>query len=210
VLFLAAMAASLTGGAIVSSTLAASSDLTAAAHLHADLSLGAALELLNALAVVGIAVLIYPLLKGYGQSAALGYLCLRAIEALFCTAAAAVPLSIVELGRRYAGVSSANVAQFAVPVALAIAQRAPCTDLLIRQFYGLGAVLFYILLYRSNVVPRAISVYGLIAAALVLIANSLPAFGMALPNTLLMALVLPMIANEILLGIWLIGHGFSR
>ena len=67
------------------------------------------------------------------------------------------------------------------------------------MFFILGALIFYYLLYQSKLIPRFISVWGLIAVAMV----PLQYFNLGL------ILVLPMISNEIFLAIWLIVKGFN-
>ena len=74
-------------------------------------------------------------------------------------------------------------------------------------FFGLAALLFYYLLYRSKLVPRFISVWGFIAVVLVLAWNLVEIFGISVSFGMILAL--PMILNEIFLGIWLIVKGFD-
>ena len=79
--------------------------------------------------------------------------------------------------------------------------------LIVPVFFSLGAVLFYYLLYRSRLVPRFISVWGFIAVALVLAWNLLETFGISISAGMVFGL--PIILNEIILGIWLIVKGFT-
>ena len=74
-------------------------------------------------------------------------------------------------------------------------------------FFSLGALVFYYLLYRSKLVPRFIPIWGFIAVALVFTWNFLAAFDISLPGAVIF--VLPIILNEIFLGIWLIVKGFD-
>ena len=67
--------------------------------------------------------------------------------------------------------------------------------------------MLYYSLYQSKLLPRFISVWGLIGAALILILNLLSAF-LEIGNIALI-FALPMISNEVFLGIWLIVKGFG-
>ena len=75
-------------------------------------------------------------------------------------------------------------------------------------FFCLGAILWYYLLYISNVVPQALSLWGLVAVCLLTIPvllelydrDFLPAAGI---------LALPYLPFELVLGIWLIVKGFN-
>ena len=73
-------------------------------------------------------------------------------------------------------------------------------------FYGLSALIFFQFLYRSKLIPRFISVWGLIGAALVLIDGTLLEVLGYDPG---LVLGLPMALNEVFLGVWLIVKGFD-
>ncbi|MGW8251691.1 MAG: DUF4386 family protein, partial [Anaerolineales bacterium] len=82
------------------------------------------------------------------------------------------------------------------------------TGMLLTVFFSLGALIFYYFLYQSRLVPRWLSAWGLIAAVLVLAWNLLEAFGISISAGLIFGL--PIILNEITLGIWLIAKGFNQ
>jgi|AGTN01.2.fsa_nt_gi hypothetical protein len=183
-LFLTAMAASLIGGDIVESASAGSPLLIA----------GIILELVNAAAVVAIAVLMFPVLKKQNKVMAAGYLGFRLIEAVFCALITASPFSLLLEMKADAGLSEL---------------RSTSVDLLIPIFFCAGAFLFYTLLYKSTLVPRFISVWGILAAISVLVMNLLSTFQLLNSEEISMILALPIIINEIFLGIWLIVKGFN-
>jgi hypothetical protein len=76
-------------------------------------------------------------------------------------------------------------------------------------FFVLGALVFYTLLYRSELVPRFISIWGFGALA------SLVAGNLAAPPLVgtefqpVMILFLPIILNELFLAVWLLAKGFN-
>jgi hypothetical protein len=67
--------------------------------------------------------------------------------------------------------------------------------------------LLYYFLYRSRLVPRLIPVWGFIAVVALFTWNLLEAFGLSVSAGMVFAL--PMILNEIFLGLWLIAKGFN-
>jgi hypothetical protein len=71
-----------------------------------------------------------------------------------------------------------------------------------------GAIVLYTLLYRSRLVPRFIAVWGLVAVALLIVANLLAVDVTAgfQPAALLFA---PIALNELFLAGWLIVRGFK-
>jgi hypothetical protein len=70
--------------------------------------------------------------------------------------------------------------------------------------YGLGALILNYLLYQSELVPRWLSVWGLVGGALMLAMGVLRLFGRPV-----MFLALPIVLNEMVLAVWLIAKGFN-
>jgi hypothetical protein len=70
--------------------------------------------------------------------------------------------------------------------------------------FGLGALMFYTMLYQSKLIPRFISIWGLIGATVVLANTMLDMFSLTVPN-----LGVLMLLNELFLGVWLIVKGFN-
>jgi hypothetical protein len=202
------MVASLMGGGLVESVLSAPNPLTAILENETLLMVGALLELVNAIAVIGIGVLMFSLLKQHNETLATGYLSLRIVEAVFCSAIVISPLSLIRISQEY---SSAEAGEVDLQMAgvLSIAERASMTSLLIPIFFCLGAFLLYTLLYQSKLLPRFISVWGGIAVVLILTMNLLSIFGLEVSMGASLVFALPIILNEIFMGTWLIVKGFD-
>ena len=146
--------------------------------------LGMLLEVISGLAVISIAVLMYPLFKPYNKKASFWYIVFRSIEGGLMIIAGILFLShnplLLEIRD---GIYVGHAYIFAV-----------------------AALIFYYLLYQSNLVPRWISVWGVIAAILLILVNLLEVMGI-IPAS--MILYLPIILNEIVLAIWLMVKGFN-
>ncbi len=198
-LFLIAMVASLVGGGLVESVISAPEPFAAVSENETLLVTGVLLELVNAIAVVGIGALMFTVLKRHNETQAVGYLSLRIVEAVFCSLIVVSPLSLIRLGQNQPQAS----------VALSIAERASISGLLVPVFFSLGALLLYSSLYQSKLLPRFIPIWGLVAAMLILTLNLLSAFGLELGMGISMVFALPIILNEIFMGIWLIAKGFN-
>lgn len=207
-LFLTAMVASLLGGGLVESVLSAPDPLTAILENETLLVVGVLLELVNAIAVIGIGSLMFMILKRQNETLATGYLSLRIVEAVFCSVIVVSPLSLIRFSQAYssAGAVGADIQMARV---LSIAERASVTNLLIPVFFCLGAFLLYTLLYQSKLLPRFISVWGGVATVLILTLNLLSTFGLEIGIGISLMFALPMILNEIFMGIWLIVKGFN-
>jgi hypothetical protein len=206
-LFLIAMVTSLAGGIWLDTMLSVPDYLATLSASETQVITGVLLELINCVAVVGIGVLMYPVLKKTSEGLALGYAGLRIVEAVILVVATVSPLVLITLSQEYIAAGAPDAAFFQALGTVLVAARAQITGLLVPVFFSLGALLFYSLLYRSKLVPRFISVWGLIAVVAVFTVNVLAAFGMSTDAQIVF--VLPMILNEIFLGIWLIVRGFS-
>ena len=207
-LFLTAMAASLLGGGLVESSISAPDMLAGVAENKNLLTVGLLLELVNALAVAAIGVLMLPILRLHSGNMAHGYLGLRTIEAVFCSAIVIGPLSLLILSQNDLQAGVMGVASIGAVEALAVAGRASIVNLLIPVFFCVGAFLLYSAAYQAGFLPRFISVWGLLAVALVLTLNLASLF-VDFNLSVKLILALPIILNEIVLGIWLITKGFS-
>ena len=148
------------------------------------LTVGVMLEMINAFSVLGIGVILFPVLKKVWRSAALAYLGFRSVEALVCLSAAILPLLILT-----------NSAEL----------RAFHTGTLIPLFFCGGALIFYTILVKYQLLPRFISIWGWVGVLLIIYLNGYHAKGEAA-----LAFVLPIILNEIFLGIWLVVKGFNN
>ena len=70
--------------------------------------------------------------------------------------------------------------------------------------YGLGALIFYSILFQSDLVPQWLSVWGLIGAVLMFAMGFLRMFGHPV-----VYLAIPILLNELVLAVWLIVIGFN-
>ena len=76
---------------------------------------------------------------------------------------------------------------------------------IVEQFpYGLGALIFYFTLYQSELIPRWLSGWGLVASILILAMGLLRMFGYPV-----IYLAIPIILNELVLAVWFIVMGFD-
>jgi Domain of unknown function (DUF4386) len=205
-LFLTAMVTSITGGALIEPLLNAPQGLVTLPANQTQLLSGVLLELVNAIAVVGIAVMMFPILKQYAEALALGYVAIRVIEAIMQIVSDVIPLSLLTFSQEYLNAGSLGATTLQAAGALWIAARGHLVGMMLGIFFSLGALLFYAVLIQSKLLPRWLSVWGLVGAILILTWNLFEIFGVKLSAG--MVLALPIILNEIFLGIWLILKGF--
>lgn len=76
--------------------------------------------------------------------------------------------------------------------------------------FCLGALMFYYVLYRSRLVPRWLSGWGLLAAVPYLAEGLLDMLDLVSPlSTVVTVMDLPLAAQEMVLAVWLIAKGFN-
>ena len=168
-----------------------------------QLALGALLVLVMGLTLAMVPVVMFPVFKKYNEVLALGCVVFRgALEAVAYMASAGTMLLLVELSREHAGAPAPGDPHFQTLSALLAG---PTAANLIAITFSLGSLMFYYLFYQSKLVPRWLSVWGLVGAVLYLAAPLLDMFGHGFG--LLMA---PLAAAEIVLAVWLIVKGFNR
>jgi hypothetical protein len=165
---------------------------------------GGILEIIVALAGIGTAVALYPVLKRQGEGRALGFVGARTLEAAGIFAGVACLLSVVSLRQAGAGTGALVIAQ-----TLAILYDR--IFLLSQSFIpAVNALLLGSLLYQSRLVPRALPLLGFVGAALLVAGDLAVLFGVIgqhAPSTALLAL--PIALWEFSLGVWLVVKGFN-
>jgi Domain of unknown function (DUF4386) len=166
--------------------------------------LGGVLEVIVALAGMGTAVALYPVLKRQNEGVALGFVGSRVLEAATIFAGVACLLSVVTLRQAGAGAGALVTGQTLV----ALYDR---TFLVGQSFMpAVNALLLGSLLYQSRLVPRVLPLLAFIGAALLVALDAAKLFDLVGPTSLVAALAaLPIALWEFSLGVWLVVKGFK-
>jgi hypothetical protein len=179
--------------------------LANASPLAIQVGIGVLLESVNGIAVIGIAAMLYPILKRYNEGVALGYLAFRGVEAFLSILGSAKAASLIELSHDFIDAGSPAGSYFDTLLNLVLADRHWTMEML-TVFFILGAIVFYFMLYRTEIVPRYISLWGIIAIILITAMNVILYLGINI-GMLGLFFALPIIANEFFIAIWLIVKG---
>lgn len=123
-LFLIAMATSLIGGIWLESMLSAPDYLPTASANEAQVIIGVLPELVNCVAVVGIAVMVFPIFRQTDEALALGYVALRILEVAILVTAVVSPLALIALSQEYQKAGARDPSQFQTLGTLLMAARA--------------------------------------------------------------------------------------
>ena len=166
--------------------------------------IGALSEIIVALAGMGTAVALFPVLKRQNEGVAMGFIGSRTMEGAALFVCVGCILSVVSLRQAGAG-----------PDALVTSHA--LVTMYDRMFLlggslmpALNAVLLGTLLYRARLVPRVLPLLGLIGAPLLVAADLAVLFDLiGRTSTPALVTALPIALWEFSLGVWLVVKGFK-
>ena len=171
---------------------------------------GGLLDMVNALACIGTAVVLFTVLRRQNETLALGFVTSRVLEAAIISVGVVSLLAVVTLRQDLAGAAGAEEASL-VTVGASLVAVYEWTFLFGPNVLAAGkALLLGTLLYRSGLVPRAIPLVGLVAGPLLLASVAGVVFGTHdLSDGVHVIAALPIAAWELSLGVYLVVRGFT-
>lgn len=207
-LFLAGMFAGILS---VAPSVDSANFLTEAAANSGQVIIAAAFQFMMSLAYLGIAILLYPLIRRFGSSLSIGFLSLRIIAAGLVILGALLLLSVLALSQEFVK----NAAQDTLALEALGNVFKTTRDYINHVFMILvlctGNFMFYILLLRSKLIPRWLSVWGLFGNVLSAIASVLVLFQLVeIITTEYLVLNVPTALQELVLGFWLMVKCFDK
>jgi hypothetical protein len=166
--------------------------------------MGMFIELIWALAVVGIPVMLFPILKKHYKALALGFHSLRFVEAISTIVGSIILLTLLTLSQEFVRAGAPDASYYQALGTLLLAAREAAFMIGSGLVWSLSALALNYMLFRSGLVPRWISGWGLIGATLSFATYLLQFFGMSLD-----ILFLPIALQEMVFAVWLIIKGFN-
>ena len=161
-----------------------------------QVAIGALLVLAAGFSLAMVPVVFWPIGRRYNETLAIGYVVFRgAIETVIYLATALGWLMLIALSAEPDVAPLAGFLRTTETVAW---------DQLLAIPFALGALMFYTVLYQSRLVPRWLSVWGLVGAGLYIVA---PLGGMF--DVSLGFLMAPLALQEMVMAVWLIAKGFD-
>lgn len=205
-LFVLATVAALAASAF-DPTLKGTDYLGAMANHPHRLAVAALCYLVAAGSSVGIAIALYPVLRKVNSALALGAVVFRSIEAVFYTTAVVSLLSVLPLARRFQTTPSDGRAAIQA-IADALLSVRDHSNVAAIFALAVGAMMYYVLFYRSRLVPRWLAGWGMVGSLIILTAT-LSALFTETPVTGYTLLILPLAVQELVLAVWLLVKGFN-
>lgn len=175
-----------------------------------QLIIGSLLVLLSTFACVGIAIGLYPVLRRQNAALALGSVALRGIETMLYIVGVVCTLSLITLSQKYVLQGASNATSYQISGTLLLAVKDSAGQFGVVAF-TLGGLMYYYVLYRSKLIPRWLSIWGIVAVASSLACILLTIFGQLISfSTVFILLQLPIGLQEMVLAVWLIAKGFNQ
>ena len=171
---------------------------------------GAFLLIIGGLCASGIAISLYPVLKKYNSVLALGSVGFRISEGVLMIVSVCAVLSIITLSQLFVEAGAPDLPYFQTLYSLLYAGYRWVGNVGSLLAFSVGCTLYYIIFYQTKLVPRWISVWGLVFGIMGIVSCALVSTGLIAPfSTEHVVMVIPMLPQEIVLAVWLIVKGFN-
>jgi hypothetical protein len=209
-LFITATAAATVSGAFLLPILEAPDYLVRVSAHEGQVMMGALFYFIMAAAGASIAIPMYPILKKHHEGLALGAVGFRLIEGAIFMVGVFCVLLLVKVSEGFVQAGAPDGSHYQTLGELLVAGYTVAQAVVPGVFaFSLGALMYYWIFYQSRLVPRWLSVWGLVGVTLG-IANGLYDMFGGIPNeTISMVLDLPIFVQEMVLAVWLIVKGFN-
>ncbi|MBB5867114.1 hypothetical protein F4553_000493 [Allocatelliglobosispora scoriae] len=173
---------------------------------QAEIASGALLEVVAAFSLVGIAVLMFPIVRRRNEAVALGYASFRLMEATIIVIGAMSLLAVVTLNKDFTG---ADAASYLTGSKLLIAVHDWTFLFGPNLALGPSTLMMGVFLHRTRLVPRTIAILGMVGGTLIFV-SAVPVLFGAYDQLSVWGAVgaLPVFAYEMSLAVWLIAKGF--
>ncbi|MGO4544167.1 DUF4386 domain-containing protein [Paenibacillus sp. 2TAB23] len=210
VLFIIATVAAILGALLYNPILNDSEYLTQGSAHANQVVLGALMELILVVSAVGTATVMFPFLINYNKTIAIWHVCFRFMEAVVITVGIISVLSLLSLSQDYIAAGAPDIGSYQVSGTLLLAVHEWTFMLGPNFFLGINTMMYSYIFYKSKLVPRSISLLGMIGSVLIFLVALLEMFGVVDQLSVWGGiLALPVFAYEMVLAFWLITRGFN-
>jgi hypothetical protein len=162
------------------------------------------LDMFTALGVAFLGVVLYLTLRKQNEKMALTAMTFYILEGALLAASKLYAFSLLRLSQEY--VAAGQPADLRLMGQVTYEAMDYVGDTLHMLAFCPGGILFYFLLYKSGVVPRAMSLWGLIATFPMLIGTITQIFGYTIP----FIFYVPYVPFELVIAIWILVKGIPE
>ncbi len=210
VLFIVCSVASILSVIPLGTTLDDAGYLSELAGLDGEVVMTALIELVWAATAAGIAIGLYPVLRTHSRALALGSVAARVVEGMFVLIGTLALLALLTVSQQFLAAGSSAEPSFRPVGDALVALRDWAHGFILPLALAIGALLYYVVLFTSRLLPRWLTGWGLVGAALLVVSTVMAGltqdFGFTTVST---ALNIPLGLQEMVLAVWLIVKGFD-
>lgn len=210
IFFIVAAVSSVTGLKLYDPILSDANFIISGSTHYNQIISGAICELILAATATGTGIMLYPYLRQYSESLGLGYLCFRMLEVFFILLGIVSVLTTLSLSVHYSNhIIQDNAMDESVGFAFISLHN--WTFILGPNFMlAINTFLYSYTFFKTGLVPKGLSLLGLTAACLIMLAAILELFGIIYQISVWgILLAFPIALYEMSLSVWLIVKGFS-
>ncbi len=166
--------------------------------------IGLILELIWALAVFGVPVMLFPVLKQESEAGAVGFLGFRLIESVFTFIYAMGLLTLLSVSKAFVDAGSPSNSPYQILGTFLLDTREWAAFLGPGIVFALSAIVLNYVLYQSDLIPKWLSGWGLIGGILILVSYLLQLFTIDLEFLFIVIAI-----QEMAFAVWLIVKGIN-
>jgi hypothetical protein len=172
---------------------------------------GAIFQFIMSIAYLGVAIILYPILRKLNNTLALGFISFRIVAAIFIIIGAIFLLLLLTLSQEFVKAGPLDLSHFQILGDLLRTGRDLVNHVFMILALCVGGLMFYFLLLQTRLVPRWLSVWGLLGTTLTMIASMLVLFrSIDIITPVYLILNMPIALLEIILAVWFIVNGFDN
>lgn len=161
-------------------------------------------DVVSGITIVCLGVLLFTVLKTQNKTIALAALGLYLAEGIIVAISKTNALSLIPLSQEFVAAGAPVSSNFQVlGIVLLNNVRAGYNTCML--FFSVGGLVFYALFYKSKLIPKILSVFGIVAVSLVIVGSTLAFFGIEE-----LMLIIPNMLFEFTIGLWLMMIGFKK
>ena len=210
VLFIIGTAAGVAAKVIVGPFLDSPDYLVKLAANEGQVTIAALLVFIMGAAAAGMGVSMYPVLRRHNEGLALGSAGFRIMEGIFDIVGVVILVSLLALSQEFANAGAPNAPYFQIVGAALQAGHGWVNGVAALLSWDIGALMYYSVFYRSGLIPRWLSVWGLVGISLSIAASLLTVFRVLdSTSTVFTLLQAPVGLQEMVFAVWLIVKGYN-
>lgn len=210
ILFITATGAGFVSAPFLGPIMEGDDYLTEVSENETSFLIGALAIVVMGFAGAGIGISLYPVLRKQNETMALGSAGFRIMEGVIFSVGAVLLMRSLPLSQAFVDAGSPDASYFQTMADLSV-NGLDFSMVIGGLAFSIAALMYYWVFYRTRLIPRWLSGFGLIAAVLGATQNLMTYFAIGASSASeVEVLHLPMFVQEMILAIWLITKGFDH